>query len=133
MPALKRVGAFAATGTTTGRSYLLLKRLETHSVASVNFAFTRSGRSRIELYLDSPDQAENKARFDRLLTERGAIESELGASLAWERLDDHGPSRIAVLTDGFITDDEPTLKHLIQWATDVAPRFQHVFAKRLAT
>lgn len=56
--------------------------------------FARNGRLRTEIYIDTGDRARNKATFDVLAASRMDIESTLGRSLEWDRLDEKQASRI---------------------------------------
>ncbi len=56
--------------------------------------------ARVELYIDTPDQAANKAIFDHLHHHREAIEQAFGAPLEWQRLDFRRASRIAYTLRG---------------------------------
>ena len=57
-------------------------------------------QTRAELYIDAPEAEENKALFDALHTHREAIETEFGAPLVWQRLDDKRASRISFTVPG---------------------------------
>ena len=56
--------------------------------------------TRVELYIDTPIKANNKALYDRLHAQRAAIESEFGGPLSWQRLDDKRASRISFTVSG---------------------------------
>jgi len=51
--------------------------------------------ARVELYIDTQDQAINKEIFDQLHHHREVIEQKFGAPLDWQRLDGRRASRIA--------------------------------------
>ncbi len=99
-------------------------------LASFAFAFTRGKRFRVEIYIDTIDQEENKRVFDALYSQRDDIEREVGAELAWERLNTKRASRIALYTDGSITDSDEDLARLREWAVDVMIRFQRAIVDR---
>ena len=93
--------------------------------------FATGARARIELYIDNLDQGWNKRLFDHLLERQTDIESELGEPLEWGRLDDRRASRIAVVRQGSIEDDDDTLKEIQDWMVDRLLKFKEVFAPRL--
>jgi Domain of unknown function (DUF4268) len=57
-------------------------------------AFTANGAVRAGLYLDMQERTATKRLFDDLHAERLAVETAVGRSLSWERLDDRRASRI---------------------------------------
>ena len=69
--------------------------------------------------------------FDQLFERRTEIESEVGEELEWERLDDRRASRIAVMCQGSIEDNEDTLKVIQDWMVERLLKFKEVFAPRL--
>ena len=72
-------------------------------------AFDQRRRARVEVYIDNTDRVWNKALFDRLMERRESIEGELGTELEWSRLDERRASRIALLRDASIDDDDADL------------------------
>jgi hypothetical protein len=93
------------------------------------FAFARGGRFRVELYIDTGRQDENKRIFDWLYAERDRLHEALGEDLTWERLDAKRASRIAWYRPGAITDDSPPLAQLQTWAADAMVRFYKALAE----
>jgi len=93
------------------------------------FSFARNGRFRVELYIDTTDQAKNKRIFDLLDADRERFHATMGEQLSWERLSDKGASRIALYHPGSITDDEETLAGLRTWAVDTMARFYKTLAE----
>ena len=94
-------------------------------------SFATGAKARIELYVDNVDRDWNKTLFDQLLERQTDIESEVGEELEWERLDDRKASRIAVVRQGSIDDDEDTLEEIHDWMVDRLLKFKEVFAPRL--
>lgn len=93
--------------------------------------FGQGNRVRVELYIDQGDAAKNKELFDQLYEKRAEIETEVGGSLSWERLDDKRASRVAVYRDGSITADDSTLTETRNWMIDQLLAFKRVFTPRL--
>jgi hypothetical protein len=94
-----------------------------------SFSFARNGRFRVELYIDTTDQAKNKRVFDLLDADRERFHATMGEQLSWERLSDKRASRIALYHPGSITDDEETLAGLRTWAVDTMARFYKTLAE----
>ena len=85
---------------------------------------------RIEVYLDS-DREANKRLFDRLIESKDAIEAELGVGLEWERLNERKASRISIVRQGSIDDDDETLQAIRGWMVANLLKFKQVFGPRL--
>lgn len=93
--------------------------------------FTAHGRARVELYIDSTEGERNKRAFDRLEQQKERFESELEATLEWERLENRRASRISVLRSGSIDDNQERLEEIRQWMIDRLLAFRRVFGPRL--
>ena len=93
--------------------------------------FDKRGRARVELHIDNGDRDWNKASFDQLRKHQADIESELGETLEWKRLDDGKASRIAVVRPGSIDDGEETLVEVRAWMVERLLKFKQVFGPRL--
>src|SRR5579859_84205 len=103
-------------------------------VAMLVYSFSWSNRFRVELYIDTGNQARNKAIYDSLLAQQDKIKvelAELGEQLSWERMPERRASRIALYHPGSITDSEENLAHLRTWATGAMIRFWQVLAGRV--
>lgn len=61
--------------------------------------------TRVELYINSSNPADNKPLFDALHAEREAIEAAFGDNLDWQRLDDKKVSRISYTVPGGWADE----------------------------
>ena len=93
--------------------------------------FGAHGRARVELYIDSTDGERNKRAFDRLGQQKERFESELAATLEWERLDSRRASRISIGRRGSIDDDEETLEEIRRWMVNRLLAFRRVFGPKL--
>jgi len=111
-----------------GENYFTIDRLPKNGAkfAGLSFSFARRKRFRIELYIDTGNELENKNIFNNLQLHKDAIEAELGTSLSWERLEGARASRVAIYHDGAITDTAGQLASLRSWAVDMMNRFQKV-------
>ena len=85
---------------------------------------------RVEVYIDR-DKEWNKRLFDKLEERKETIESKLGESLSWERLDDRKACRIALYRDGTIDEDEETLVEIREWMINWLLEFKRVFGPEL--
>lgn len=94
-------------------------------------SFATGARARVELYLNFPDVARNKALFDRLLARRADIEASFGEQLEWERLEDRCASRIAVYRPGSIEDADSRLQEIRAWSVQRLLKLRSVFGSLL--
>jgi hypothetical protein len=92
-------------------------------------SFVIGDRARVELYLDR-DVDWNKHIFELLLESKGEIESEIGTSLEWERLDHAKASRIALNRLGSIMNTN-LLPEIRKWHIDNLLKFRDVFRPKL--
>ena len=92
--------------------------------------FSQGGKVRVYVYIDSNNGDWNKNLFDRLMEQKESIESELGESLEWERLDHRRASRVDIRRQGGIDNDE-TLEEVEDWMIDKLLDFKRVFGVRL--
>ena len=98
---------------------------------SYGATFGAHGRTWVELYIDSPEQERNKRSFDRLEQQKDAIESELGTTLEWQRLDHRRASRISVRRPGSIDEDQKSLKDIREWMIRQLLEFKRAIGPRL--
>jgi hypothetical protein len=101
--------------------------------AGYNLSFTEDERFRVELTFQNTDKVFNKAAFDRLCEQKGAIEDEIGEPLTWDRLDNLKRSRIAVYYPGpaRAADPEPLRTLYLEWAATMVDRFRRVLSPRV--
>lgn len=113
-----------------GRSWVQVDDLsDTLGVGSVLFcSFARSGRFRVELYIDTGDAKENKRRFDALYERRSQIEDVLHTPVAWERMNEQRACRVALYREGAITDEREVLADLCMWASRTVNPFRESLA-----
>jgi hypothetical protein len=87
-------------------------------------SFALRQRLRLEFYIDTGNGEENNRIFDSILRRRSLIDSVLGGQdLKWERLEKKRATRIALYTEGAITDEPEKLEKLAEWAIENAVRF----------
>ena len=94
-------------------------------------AFTATAGFRIALVITTGERARNKGAFDQLHTQREAVESELGETVRWERLDESVTSRLAVHRDGSIDAPNEQLDELKRWAVRLLPVFRSALEPRI--
>lgn len=113
----------------TGGNWLVLVNFS-EGKQRLGLSFALRQRLRLEFYIDTGDKEENNRIFDVFLRQRAFIESGMGQTLEWERLEKRRASRIALYTEGAINDtDEPEkLETLVEWAVENALRFYKVIS-----
>jgi len=90
----------------------------------LSFSFTHRARFRIEFYIDEPKIEDSKLIFNLLYEQKKEIETNLGFSLSWERLDKKRASRVACYrADSSITNSEKALLQIQDWAIVILPKF----------
>ena len=94
--------------------------------------FTGQKQARIEVYIDDGDNERNIQLLERLEEHRDQIESALGETLDWQRLETRRACRIALDRPGSIEDDADTLTEVQDWMVDRLLKFKHVFEPRLS-
>jgi len=87
--------------------------------------------TRVELYINGREAADNKALFDALEVQKEAIETDFGGKLYWQRLDDKQASRISFLVPGGWA-DETKWSAAIDAAVDAMTRLYGALGKRVA-
>ncbi len=95
-------------------------------------AFARGNRVKAEIYIDQGDADRNKALFDRLHSQREALEQSFGEPLEWERLDHRRASRIAVYRPGSIDRAEAEGEEIRTWLVDRLLRLKRVFGSQIS-
>jgi len=101
---------------------------------SFSVSFAKQSRMRVELYIDMGDAEKNKSAFDRLHSQREAIEKDLGSKLEWERLDERRACRVAAYLEQVFIDSSPEdLQTAMDWAVDTLLRFDKVFRSRITS
>ena len=93
---------------------------------SVNLVAT-GNYARAEIYINRGDKAENKRVFDLLYQSKDAIETEFGASLAWERMDDRVTSRVKCELDGVDIFNQSDWPKMNIFLIDAAMRMHKAF------
>jgi len=95
-------------------------------------SFAQDGRARAEIYIDQGDADSNKALFDRLQAGKTTIETELGESMEWERLDNRRASRIAVYRPGGIDSLPDQLAEIHRWSIERLLKIKKVFGPKVS-
>ena len=86
----------------------------------------KGGKIVLELYI--PD---DKPLFDMLHEQQAEIESELGMSFEWERLDKKKASRIKYDIPGLNFDDQSNYPELMEQVIECVKKMRHTFQKRI--
>ena len=94
--------------------------------------FTGQKQARVEVYIDDGDGGSNVRLLESLEVHRFEIESALGETLDWQRLENRRACRIALDRPGSIEDDADTLAEIQDWMVKNLLNFKGVFGPRLA-
>lgn len=103
----------------TGISGTRYNLLITKSYAGVQLEFGRSNKE------------ENKKLFDELLKQKQQIETELGHSIAWERLDDNISSRLGYILEGVNIFNDDDWEKIIDFLSINIIKFEKVLKQPL--
>ncbi|MFN4060386.1 MAG: DUF4268 domain-containing protein [Paracoccus hibiscisoli] len=95
-----------------------------------NLIFSRD-EARVELEMRRADTGANKWLFDRLHSERAAIEAAFGQPLDWRRMEDKKASKITFAQpfDGY---DRSTWPEMISWLSEHVRKLETAFKEPLA-
>jgi hypothetical protein len=94
--------------------------------------FTGQKQARVEVYIDDGNGERNARLLEDLEMHKEEIESALGETLDWQRLDNRRACRIAFDRPGSIEDDADTLSEIQEWMIKYLLKFKQVFEPRLA-
>ena len=94
--------------------------------------FTGQKRARVEVYIDDGDADRNVRLLEDLESSKEEIESRLGETLDWQRLENRRACRIALDRLGSIEDDADTLAEIQQWMVKNLLNFRQAFEPKLA-
>ena len=94
--------------------------------------FTGQKQARVEVYIDDGDGDWNIRLLENLEVRREEIESALGETLDWQRLENRRACRIALDRPGSIEDDSDTLAEIQDWMVKNLLEFKQVFYPNLA-
>ena len=102
------------------------------SIATFNAAFTRSGRFRLGLYIDSGDAHVNQQLFENLRAHQSEIAAILGQDLEWDVKDGRRACRVAVYypEDASVEEEAGALDRILEWAASTAGRLHEAVAQR---
>ena len=89
--------------------------------------FTGQKQARVEVYIDDGDGDRNIRLLERLVVSREEIETALGETLDWQRLENRRACRIALDRSGSIYDDVATLADIQDWMVEYLLKFKQVF------
>jgi hypothetical protein len=95
-------------------------------------AFTKNSQLEVQLRIDVRDYETNKEVFEALASNRDQIESLVGISLTWERLDHSRSSRVLVHRPAIVTDPSPLREQHIDWAADMLGKLRDALTPRLS-
>jgi Domain of unknown function (DUF4268) len=94
-------------------------------------AFTANGAVRAGVYLDMQERTATKRLFDDLFAERLAVETAVGRTLSWERLDDRRASRIVDYREVRDLDSLEERLALADWAAETVVKLMEALDDRL--
>jgi hypothetical protein len=86
-----------------------------------------SSYCRGEIYINRGNKEENKEFFDFLYNLKDSIESEFGAELTWERMDENVTSRIKFQLDGVSYFEEDDWNKMNTFLIDTSVRMENAF------
>lgn len=112
----------------TGANWIILAQFPKLENQKLGLSFALRQRLRLEFYIDTGNGEQNELLFNYLYSEQGAIEAAMGNAVEWERMEDKRASRVALYTDGGITDPSSKLEALVDWSVENAVKFQQALA-----
>ena len=89
--------------------------------------------ARVEVYLNKADPAENKKTFDMLYSHRQEIETKLGVTLTWRRLDNQKASRLGYIMEDISVYKEDDWKRMAEFHAEWNDKICNVVLPYLLT
>ena len=89
-------------------------------------------QARVEVWFNDNERGPNIQRFEYLERYKAEIESGIGQTLDWQRLENRKRCRIALHHPGSIEDDAETLEEIQDWMVEYLLKFKQAFGPRLA-
>jgi hypothetical protein len=101
--------------------------------SGINFSvqFNQGARVSVQVYIEMPNHSDNEKLLDFLFTQRGAIETEFGSELEWDRMEENKASRILFSRSGSITDSAQKLNEIRAWVVENLLNLKKVFGPYL--
>lgn len=90
-----------------------------------------SDSSRVDLYMGKKDKHANKAAYDKLLANKSAIESVLGAALIWNRGDDVNSSKVSYQLNNVSIENETDWLQMANFQAQWSKKFYDVLVPYL--
>ena len=118
--------SFPAPSLTVGISYRVV--FAKHEQVMVNIYIERKDKDRSSW---NENKEWNERLFDKLEGRKETIESKLGESLFWDRMNNDMACRIALYRDGTIDDDDEVLQEIREWVIEWLLAFKQVFEPEL--
>lgn len=87
--------------------------------------------ARVELYMGNASKDYNKAAYDRLITYRAQIESDLGVSLIWNRGDDIKSCKVSYQIDNLSIENETDWLQMAKFHAEWSKKFYDVIVPYL--
>lgn len=95
-----------------------------------NFVISKN-YGRCELYIDRGDQDENKKIFDTLFAVKELIETDMGKTLMWERLDNKRASRIKFENSKVNVFNKEDWEEMLTFMIDGMAKFEYALKDRI--
>lgn len=90
-----------------------------------------SDSARVDLYMGKKDKHANKAAYDKLLANKSAIESVLGAALIWNRGDDVNSSKVSYQLNNVSIESETDWLQMANFQAQWSKKFYDVLVPYL--
>ena len=90
-----------------------------------------SDSARVDLYMGKKDKLANKAAYDKLLANKSAIESVLGAALIWNRGDDVNSSKVSYQLNNVSIENETDWLQMANFQAQWSKKFYDVLVPYL--
>ncbi|GAA5531041.1 DUF4268 domain-containing protein [Herpetosiphon gulosus] len=117
-----------------GTSWITVARIKAQqrSIAVLNAQFTRTSFFRLELYIDTENEALNTAMYEALwqlyLPKMAKLTARIGTAPEWDAMPGRRAARVTVSHPGSITANKEKLAKIRQWGVETMVVFHQLFA-----